>query len=78
MAEEQGCGERRWGKGVIPEELQAQAKKAESPVVSELLVAARRGHAEQVVRLLREQPDKATITDKVCCTRKKNNCANFF
>ena len=51
--------------GRIPEEVQRQARQQDSPVVSELLVAARRGQTEQVVRLLQQDPDKASVTDKV-------------
>ena len=51
--------------GRITREVQQQARQRESPVVSELLVAARKGHTEQVVRLLQQDPDKAAVTDKV-------------
>lgn len=51
--------------GRITKDVQQQARQRESPVVSELLVAARKGFTEQVIQLLRQDPDKAAVTDKV-------------
>ena len=60
-------GHRGGRKGHISEELQLQAKKAESPVVSEILFSARKGYTTEVLRLLQEGgPEKASVTDKVC------------
>lgn len=55
--------------GYISEELQQAAKKAESPIVSELLVSARKGYTLEVCRLLQEGggAQRAAITDKVGC-----------
>ena len=56
-------------KGLISEELQQQAKKAESPVVSEFLVAARKGFTQHVLQSLTEGGSaQAATTDKVLCT----------
>lgn len=56
-------------KGRIPEELQQQAKKAESPVINEFLVAARKGFTQHVVQLLTEGGSaKAATVDKVVST----------
>ena len=53
-------------KGRIPEELQQQAKKAESPVINEFLVAARKGFTQHVVQSLTEGGSaKAATVDKV-------------
>jgi len=53
-------------KGHISEELQQQAKQRASPVVSQLLVSARKGFTEDVVRLLQEGgTSNAAIVDKV-------------
>lgn len=49
----------------ITQDIQQQARQKESPVISELLVAAKKGHTEQVIRLLQQDPDKAAVTDKV-------------
>ena len=62
---EDGGSERRSLGGRISEEVQQQARQKESPVVSELLVAARRGLTERVVQLMREDPNNAALTDKV-------------
>ena len=63
--EEGGTGRRARG-GRIPQEVQEQARQKDSPVVSELLVAARKGRTELVMQLLQQDPDKADVTDKVC------------
>ena len=56
-------------KGRIPEELQQQAKKAESPIVSEFLVAARKGFTQHVIQSLTEGGSaKAAVIDKVIST----------
>ena len=66
MEEEKvGGSERRSVGGRIPEEVQEQARQKESPVVSELLVAARKGLTERVVQLLLQDTSNAAITDKV-------------
>ena len=53
-------------KGHIPEDLQLQARKAESPVVNELLVSARKGFSDHVLELLKEGGSaKTAATDKV-------------
>lgn len=53
-------------RGQISEELQLQAKQKVSPVVSQLLVSARKGFTEEVTRLLEEGGHSdATLTDKV-------------
>lgn len=53
-------------KGRISEELQQQAKKAESPVISEFLVAARKGFTQHVLQTLTEGGSaKAAVVDKV-------------
>ena len=53
-------------KGHIPDELLQQAKQRASPVVSQLLVSARKGFTEDVIRLLQEGgPSNAAIVDKV-------------
>lgn len=52
----------------ITQDLQQQARQKDSPVISELLLAAKKGHTEQVVEFLQRDPDKAAITDKVCST----------
>ena len=53
-------------KGHISEELQLQAKKAESPVISEFLVAARKGLTQHVLQSLEEGGSaKAATIDKV-------------
>ena len=56
-------------KGHIPESVQLQARKAESPVVNELLVSARKGYTAEVMRLLQKQREggatTAVIADKV-------------
>lgn len=63
--EEEGVAGRKARGGRIPQDVQQQAKLKESPVVSELLVAARKGLNEQVVLLLQQNPDGAAVTDKV-------------
>lgn len=56
-------------KGHISEELQQQAKKAVSPVISEFLVAARKGFTQHVLQTLTEGGSaKAAIVDKVIIT----------
>ena len=63
-------------KGYIPEELQLQAKKSDrSPVVSEILVSARKGYTAEVLRELREGGAKrAAAVDKVLpCTQTRNS-----
>lgn len=56
-------------KGHISEELQQQAKKAVSPVVSEFLVAARKGFTQHVLQTLTEGGSaKAAVVDKVIST----------
>ena len=62
---EGGGAERRSLGGRIPEEVQQQARQKESPVLSELLVAARKGLTERVVQLLHQDPSNAAVTDKV-------------
>ena len=56
-------------KGHISEELHQQAKKAASPVISELLVAARKGFTQHVLQTLTDQEGgsakAAAIVDKV-------------
>ncbi len=53
-------------KGHISEDLQQQARKAESPVVNELLVSARKGYTAEVERLLQLQEGRAAaLVDKV-------------
>ena len=52
--------------GRIPQGVQLQAREKESPVVSELLLAARKGRSEQVAELLRQDPSQASVVDKVC------------
>ncbi len=51
-------------RGHIPDELQRQARKVESPVVSELLVSARKGYTAEVERLL-QGGGSAGMVDKV-------------
>lgn len=56
-------------KGHISEELQQQAKKAVSPVISEFLVAARKGFTQHVLQTLTEGGSaKAAVVDKVVNT----------
>ena len=56
-------------KGHISEELQQQAKKAVSPIISELLVAARKGFTQHVLQSLTEGGSaKAAAVDKVVST----------
>ncbi len=58
-------------KGYISEELQQQAKKAVpvSPVISEFLVAARKGFTQHVLQTLTEGGSaKAAVVDKVLNT----------
>ena len=67
-------------KGYIPEELQLQAKKNDrSPVVSEILVSARKGYTAEVTRELREGgPKRAAVVDKVFpCTQTLNSCCKL-
>ena len=53
-------------KGRISEELQQQAKKIESPVANEFLVAARKGFTQHVLQSLTEGgPAQAATADKV-------------
>lgn len=52
----------------ITQDIQQQARQKESPVISELLLAAKKGHTEQVIKLLQQDPDKAGVTDKVWST----------
>ena len=52
--------------GRIPYDIQQQARQKESPVISKLLVAARKGYTEQVLQLLHEDKKQAAIIDKVC------------
>ncbi len=53
-------------KRTIAESIQMQAKKLSSPVVSDFLIAARRGFMEQVLQALKEGGSaKASTTDKV-------------
>ena len=59
-------GAERARAGRIPQDVQQQAREKESPVVSELLLAARRGRSEQVADLLRQSPSQAAVVDKVC------------
>ena len=60
------AGGRRKG-GIIPEDIQAQARKVDSPMVNELLVSARKGYTDAVLRLLREGgAQRAVVCDKVC------------
>ena len=61
-----GEGAERARAGRIPQDVQQQAREKESPVVSELLLAARRGRSEQVADLLRQSPSQAAVVDKVC------------
>ena len=61
-----GGGGRRAQGGHIPQEVQKQARQKDSPVVSEVLVEARKGCTELVVQLLQQDPDKAAVTDRVC------------
>ena len=58
-------GERRSLGGRIPQEVQQQARQRESPVVSELLTAARKGLTDRVAQLLQQDPANAATTDKV-------------
>lgn len=51
----------------ITQDIQQQARQKESPVISELLLAAKKGHTEQVIKLLQQDPGKAVVTDKVWC-----------
>ena len=52
-----------------------QAKKLSSPVVSDFLIAARRGFTEQVLQALKEGGSaKASTTDKVSRTCKLQGC----
>ena len=52
--------------GLISESIQQQAKKLSSPVVSDFLIAARRGFTEQVLQALKEGGSaKASTADKV-------------
>ena len=54
--------------GAIPENIQLQARKVDSPVVSELLVSARKGYTDVVLRLLQGGGAQvAAVTDKVSC-----------
>lgn len=72
--EKSGTAERRSLGGRIPDDVQQQARQKESPVVSELLVAARKGLTERVVQLLQEDSSNAAVTDKVC--RARNHLGN--
>ena len=80
--EEEGVAGRKAKGGRIPQDVQQQARQKESPVVSELLVAARKGLTERVVQLLHQNPDGAAITDKVSKLSYLNNpsimCANIL
>lgn len=56
-------------KGHISEDLHRQAKKADSPVVNEILIAARKGFTRHVLEVLGRKEGGAgyaTVTDKVC------------
>lgn len=60
-------------KGHISQELQQQARKVESPVISEFLVAARKGFTQHVIQSLVEGGSaKAAVIDKVCDTSIKS------
>lgn len=59
----------------ISEEIVNQAKKIASPIVSDFLIASRRGFTEQVLQALKEGGSaKASTTDKV----GGNTCTNTF
>lgn len=53
--------------GLISESIQQQAQKISSPLLSDFLVASRRGFTSQVLQTLKEGgAAKANTTDKVC------------
>ena len=57
---------REVGGGQIPEDVQKEAKKHASPVVSSFLTAARRGFTGQVIQALKEGgSEQAKTVDKV-------------
>ena len=58
------------GRGYIPEEVHEQANKIGSPVLSELLIAARKGITQQVVAGLAKGggAQSAAILDRVSVT----------
>ncbi len=57
---------REIGGGVISEEVQKEAKKHGSPVISGYLVAARRGFTTQVIQAIKEGgSQQANVVDKV-------------
>ena len=59
-------GEKASKRGNISEVIQKQAKKISSPVISDFLIAARRGFTGQVLQGLKEGGSgKASSTDKV-------------
>ena len=66
--------ERRARGGRIPQDVQQQAREKESPVVSELLLAARKGRSEQVMELLRQGLGQAAVVDKVCMRSAPSAC----
>jgi glycerol-3-phosphate responsive antiterminator len=53
-------------KGNISQVIQQQARKISSPVVSDFLIAARRGFTDQVIQAIKEGGSaRASSTDKV-------------
>ena len=65
-------GSKATRKGFISEDLHRQAKKADSPVVNEILIAARKGFTQNVLEVLKRKEggaEHATVTDKVGCLR---------
>lgn len=64
--EEQSLGRGHVKGGTISDIIQKEAKKISSPVISDFLIAARRGFKEQVLQGLKEGGSrKACSTDKV-------------
>lgn len=64
--EDQNSSEGPIKSGSISALIQKEAKKISSPVLSDLLIAARRGFTEQVLQTLKEGGSaKACSTDKV-------------
>ena len=64
--EEPSCNRRLVKGGTISDIIQKEAKKISSPVMSDFLIAARRGFTEQVLQGLKEGGSgKALSTDKV-------------
>lgn len=53
-------------RGAIAETIQRQAQKISSPIMSDFLIAARRGFTDQILQALKEGGSaKANLSDKV-------------